>query len=165
MPGMSTQTNRGAKQHNHMISRSDHFSTARQSITAVTSTWSDGTAGPLGLCFAANAFAQKDVDRFNKEHEGEAFMFSSESHTHFMSGNTFQTLLHGLLTAGYAKKRHELGITKNARGLLLADAWSGFHSFKTGLDKAREAWSLTNNVALPELQVAMPKNNDVGGVQ
>ena len=79
-------------------------------------------------------------------------MFESETKSHFMTGNTFQTLLHGLLTDAYALKRQQLKLTKKDRGLLLADAWSGFHCFKTGLDHARQAWSECCNVKLPALQ-------------
>ncbi|CAK9041930.1 unnamed protein product [Durusdinium trenchii] len=79
-------------------------------------------------------------------------MFESESKSHFMTGNTFQTLLRGLLTPAYAIKRKALGLTIKDRGLLLTDAWSGFHCYKTGLNHAREAWCLSSNVKLPALQ-------------
>lgn len=139
-----------------MIARSDAFATARQSITAVTSCWSDGTRGPLGLCYPSGAFPQSEVDRFNQKYEGICYMFESESKSHFMTGNTFQTLLRGLLTPAYAIKRKALGLTIKDRGLLLTDAWSGFHCYKTGLNHAREAWCLSSNVKLPALQVRVP---------
>ena len=56
----------GKKQHNHIIARSDNFGGARQSITAITSTWSDGTGGPLGLCFPEGAYKQKQVGSVQK---------------------------------------------------------------------------------------------------
>ena len=136
-----------------MISRSDNFPTARQSLTAVTSTWSDGTAGPLGICYPSGIYKQEEVDSFNAEFRGLCYLFDSETKSHFMTGNTFQTLMHGLLTPAFALKRQQLGVTKKkGRGLLLADAWTGFHSFKTGLHTAREAWSVSCNVKLPSLQ-------------
>ena len=135
-----------------MISRSDNFPSARQSLTAVTSTWSDGTGGPLGLCYPTGVYKQEDVDSFNREFRGSCFLFESETKSHFMTGNTFQTLMHGLLTPAFALKRQQLGLTKKNRALLLADAWSGFHSFKTGLQTAREGWSASCNVKLPSLQ-------------
>ena len=116
----------GAKQQGHIIARSDNWSATRQSITAITSTWADGTRGPLGLCYPTGAFRPEQVEHFNKTFKGECYMFDSESKSHFMCGNTFQTLMHGLLTPAYARKRKELGLDWKDQGMLLADAWTGF---------------------------------------
>ena len=152
IPCLPSNHRPGKKQHGHIIARSDNWSGARQSLTCVTSTWSDGTRGPLGLCYPTGAFTQEYVDAFNDKYPGIAYMFPSETRSHFMTGPTFQTLMHGLLTTAFQLKRKELGVSSKAPGLLLADAWSGFHSFRTGLDKSREAWSKQCNVKLPSLQ-------------
>lgn len=86
-------------------------------------------------------------------------MFSSESTSHFMSGSTYQILLHGLVAPAYDLKRKQLNVDRAATGLLLADAWSGFHCFRSGLDKARAAWSESMNVKLPSLQAGSCKRN------
>lgn len=96
------------------------------------------------------------VDAFNEEFAGdtaEALLFPSESRTHFMSGPTFMTLLHNLIGPAFERKRGELGLGREARGLLLVDGWSGFHCTRSGLSAARSAWSIQFNVQLPAEQV------------
>lgn len=149
----STITISGGKQHDHVISRTDHWPASRQSVTAVTSTWSDGSRGPLGICYPSGAFSASYVDEYNKKHLGESYMFESQTQTHFMCGATFQVLLHGLISPAFAAKRKSLKVDKGTKGMLLADGWTGFHSHRTGLDHARRAWSLANSVELPSEQV------------
>lgn len=138
-----------------MVARSDFFSSTRKSITAVTSSWADGTRGPLGLCYATGSFKLQDVERFNAQYAttGEALLFDSESRSHFMSGQTYMTLLHNLIGPAFHAKRRALGLPATARGLLLTDAWSGFHCHRGGLEAARQSWSIQFNVELPALQV------------
>lgn len=146
-------TIQGAKQHGHVISRSDYVPESRKSITLVTSTWSSGHAGPLGICVPDNFLRQEQIDSFNEEWKGEALIFKSQSSRHFMCAETFIVLLHQLLTPAVALQRHKLGVDHTARALLLADAWSGFHAQKDGMETARMAWSEQCNCGLPALQV------------
>lgn len=132
----------GAKQQGHLVSRADYFGSARQSVTAVTSVWSDGTHGPLGLCVPEQMFKDSFIEEYNRKHSGEMFIFSSESRGHFMVAGTFLTLCHGLLTAAFSKQRQKYHLDPSTPGLLLADAWSGFHAYRDGSDTAREAWML-----------------------
>ena len=136
-----------------MISRSDNWPSTRNSITAVTSTWSDGTRGPLALCYAPCSLKQADVDSFNREFSGECFLFSSETKSHFMTGQTLLTLMHGILTDAFQLKRDQLQVGRETMGLLLADAWTGFHSHRSGLNHARAAWAQLARVKLPAVQV------------
>ncbi|CAK8989314.1 Uncharacterized protein (Fragment), partial [Durusdinium trenchii] len=126
----------GEKQEGHVISRSDYVPDARKSITVVTSSWSDGTAGPLGLCFPDGSLRQEDVDTFNKTHEGVAMIFASQTSSHFMTAETFMVYLHGLLTPALSLQRKKLGVASSTMALLLCDAWTGFHACKNGLDAA-----------------------------
>jgi len=144
--------NSGAKQQGHLISRSDFVPEARKSITAVTSTWSSGEAGPLGLCVPDGFVKQEVMDQWNAKHEGRAFMFQSQSTSHFMCSETWLVLLHGLIAPALALQRKKLGVASSTPALLLADGWTGFHSHKTGLDAAREAWSRQSHCYLPAVQ-------------
>ena len=56
---------------------------ARKSVTVVASSWS---------------LSPKVLEEFNRKHIGEAFVFESESESHFMTSGTFVLLLCGLLT-------------------------------------------------------------------
>lgn len=134
------------------VARHDQFSGHRVSITAVTSSWSDGTAGPLGLCVPRGMMTHEEIQSFNSEHTGRCFVFSSERRTHYMCGETFLVLLNGLITDAFAIQRAKYNLSESIRGLLLTDAWSGFFSWTSGLDVAREAWSSAVNTTLPDLQ-------------
>lgn len=143
----------GAKQHGHKIARTDAFPTARLSITAVTSSWSDGSAGPLGLCVPQGMVKQDVMDSFNAAHRGHAFMFSSLHKGHFMNGATFITLMKGMLSDAFALQRQRYQLASSVKGLILCDAWTGFHCHRSGLDCSREAWAEANSVVLPDKQV------------
>lgn len=142
----------GSKQHGHMISRSDYVSDARKSVTVVTSVWSSGHAGPLAICVPDAFMKQADMDSFNDTWHGQAMIFPSQSTSHFMCAETFIVYLHKLLTPALARKRATLGVARDTPALLLADGWTGFHSHKTGLDCARQAWSSESSCRLPATQ-------------
>lgn len=63
-----------------------------------------------------------------------------------MNGETFLVLLKDLDAFAIQRRKHKLA--DSIRGLLLTDAWTGFHSWSSGLDLAREAWSSSVNVSL-----------------
>ena len=136
----------GKKEHGGLVARHDQFSGHRVSITAVTSSWSDGTAGPLGLCIPRGMMSDAEIQSFNSNHRGRCFIFSSERRTHYMNGETFLVLLKGLDAYAIQRRKHKLA--DSIRGLLLTDGWTGFHSWSSGLDLAREAWSSSVNVSL-----------------
>ena len=75
-----------------------------------------------------------------------------------MTGETFLTLLHGLITPALALKRCQLGLPPTEKASLLADGWTGFHSFKTGLDAARVAWAEQACCELPAVQACQKAN-------
>ena len=58
--------------------------------------------------------------------------------------------LHGLLAPAFQKQRESLGVTKESKGLIVADGWAGFHSADT--ETSRLAWSQQHAVYLPDLQ-------------
>lgn len=93
---------------------------------------------------------QEAIERYNAEHQGVSYIFSSRSHTHFMNGETFVDLLHGLLGHSFDLQRKRYGLSTHDKGLILADAWLGFHGKAT--EASREAWSQQHAVFMPELQ-------------
>lgn len=143
----------GTKQHGGLISRHDQFSGSRLSVTTVTTSWSDGSAGPLGICYPVGMFGEAQVSQFNEAHRGEALLFSSEKRSHFMSGEQYVLLLKDLLTQAFAQQRAKHSLPADTLGMILADGWSGYHSFSTGLDVVRSVWSSENRVLQPDLQI------------
>ena len=106
----------------------------------------------MGLCVPDGFVKQEVMDQWNAKHEGRAFMFQSQSTSHFMCSETWLVLLHGLIAPALALQRKKLGVASSTPALLLADGWTGFHSHKTGLDVAREAWSRQSHCYLPAVQ-------------
>lgn len=145
-------TPQGEKQHGGLIARHDAFPGHRFSITAVTSSWSDGSAGPLGLCVPDGALSKAFMEQWNSDHLGTAYVFTSERKGHFMTGATFLQLLQELVTPALALQRKKLHLDHSVPALILADAWSGYHGVSSGLDQARKLWSDTANCKLPDLQ-------------
>jgi hypothetical protein len=131
--------------------RLDHMAKARQSITMMTSSWSDGTAGPCGFCVPDGLIKQSVLDKFCTENIGRAFAFYSEGKTHFMNAATLLLLMNRLYTDAFQIQREKHRLPGTARGMLLADAWTGNQAQENGAGAERLAWSLQNNVKLPPL--------------
>lgn len=141
------------KEKGGLIARHDHFAGSRLSITAVTSSWSDGTAGPLGLCYPRGMIKAKQVEEFNLRNKGRALLFCSEKKSHFMDGESFIIMMREMLSDGFSLQRRRHKLSSETEGLILADGWTGYHSWSSGLNVSREAWAQANHVRLPDLQV------------
>lgn len=140
------------KQHGHVIARTDYVADSRKSVTVVTSTWSSGEAGPLGICVPDGFMGQAEMESFNQQWLGQAFIFRSESVSHFMTSDTYLVLLHGLISPALSRQRQKLGVPATTKALLLCDGWTGFHSHKAGADTARLAWAEQAHCELPAVQ-------------
>eukprot|EP00435_Cladocopium_sp_Y103_P023101 s4195_g5.t1 len=122
----------------------------RQSLTCLTSTWSDGTAGPLGICVPESFMTEDAIQAFNQQWPGQSYIFSSQSKSHFMNGQSLMDVLHNLIGAAFKKQRAKWKLSDDDKGLLLADGWTGFHGQDT--ETSRQAWSQQHGVFLPEVQ-------------
>ena len=135
-----------------MSARTDFISDARKSVTVVTSSFSSGHPGPLAICVPDGFAKQSILDEFNQKWLGQAMVFTSQSSSHFMTAETFLVYLHQLITPALSRQRAILKVPKTTKALLLADAWSGFHSFKSGMERAREGWAQQAHCLLPAKQ-------------
>lgn len=135
-----------------MIARSDYIPEHRRSVTVVTSTFSSGEPGPLGICIADSFLKQDVIDEFNAKYRGRCLLFRSQSTSHFMTGETFVLLLHQLVGPALMLQRERLKVAPDTQAPLLCDAWTGFHSRLSGLDSARAGWSQQWRCHLPEVQ-------------
>jgi hypothetical protein len=90
------------------------------------------------------------IQNFNQQFHGQCYIFSSQSKSHFMNGQSLMDVLHNLIGAAFKKQRAKWNLTDESKGLLLADGWTGFHGQDT--ETSREAWSQQHGVFLPELQ-------------
>ena len=103
--------------------------------------WSDRTSGPLAICVPFGMYKPKMVVDFNRRFFGRAFMFSSENKSHFMCSETFLLMLKEMLSEAFERQRQKHGLATFVSGLLLYDAWTGFHSWRQGRDAVRQEWS------------------------
>ena len=69
-------------------SRVDTATNGREACTVVTSTYSDGTRGPLCLCFAEGKVSQAMAEDYNTRYEGKVLIISSKTESHFMTAET-----------------------------------------------------------------------------
>ena len=68
--------------------RNDPVAKWRDPHTVVTSTWMDGTRGPLVLCFSSGpgSIPETIVDSVNATYQGEVHVFKTGKRTHMMDG-------------------------------------------------------------------------------
>lgn len=64
----------------------DPVSGARNPHTLCTSTWSDGTPGPLLSVWQEGCIPQKVIERINQRFAGRMLVVTTRSDTHFMNG-------------------------------------------------------------------------------
>ena len=79
-------------------SRVDTATNGREACTVVTSTYSDGTRGPLCLCFAEGKVSQAMAEDYNTRYEGKVLIISSKTESHFMTAETTLELFERLYT-------------------------------------------------------------------
>lgn len=148
----STALRRGQKQHGAKIARTDNMTNCRKSITCITSTWSDGSGGPIGLCLPTNVLDQEAINAFNEKYYGRAFLLCSESTSHFMTSDTYLILMKELISTAFEQQRVKHNVSRDTPGLLLCDGWSGFHSYKSGHDLVRSKFASMHNITLADRQ-------------
>ena len=129
------------------VSLNHHISRARQSITVMTSSWGDCSAGPLGLCIPDSLLPQKELDKFNKENAGRAFAVRSGGRRHFMTSASWIEMLYKLYAPALALQRNKYNLSLEVKGKFLADAWTGFRADEGSVE--RSAWQQLHNVAMP----------------
>lgn len=80
---------------------------ARRGITAITSTWSDGSRGPIAFCIPEGRMKVEEICAFNSRYEGRAFVLTSGTGTHFTSAETMLTVFEQLYSVALQNQRHK----------------------------------------------------------
>ena len=133
------------------------MSEARKSITIMTSSWGDMTPGPIALHLPQGLVAESSVREFNCTYRGRALALYSEGNSHFMTGQTFNELLAELYPDAFRMQRARHKLDGSVRGMILADAWLGYHATSSGEDLARQAFTQQHNVEMPQRQPGVLK--------
>lgn len=76
-----------------------------QNLEALTSSWSDGSRGPIAFCVPDGALKVEDVKAYNSRHQGESMIVLSGSHTHFMCADTLLQVLEQLYSKAFEIQR------------------------------------------------------------
>lgn len=71
----------------------------------LTSSWSDGSRGPLAFCVPEGAMPVNSVKEWNNNHIGESMIVTSQSSTHFMNSDTMLQILEQLVSPALEKQR------------------------------------------------------------
>ena len=71
----------------------------------LTSSWSDGTAGPLAFTVPEGKLSAEAIKQFNEKHAGRAMVLTSGTSSHFMTGDTLVQVYEQLYSPALALQR------------------------------------------------------------
>ena len=99
----------------------------RLAFTCCTSTWADGTAGPLAMSFKHGACPVSLAERVNSSWKGLYRIMFSGADSHMFTAESTLEMFETLFTDAFRIKRTDLGYTsvRDAPGMLIADAFTG----------------------------------------
>ena len=101
-PGEPSQKSKAGARTSKKIDAVKH---QRRGMTAVTTSWSDGTAGPIAFCVPEGRISAEEMAKFNKEHRGRSYVLSSGSKTHFLTADTLLILYEQLFSPALMLQR------------------------------------------------------------
>ena len=101
-PGEPSQKSKAGARTSKKIDAVKH---QRRGMTAVTTSWSDGTAGPIAFCVPEGRISAEEMAKFNKEHRGRSYVLSSGSKTHFLTADTLLILYEQLFSPALVLQR------------------------------------------------------------
>jgi len=128
--------------------RNDKVKDHRVAHTVLTVSFIDGTPGLLVLAFRAGDIPDNLVSEFNSKFAGSVYILVTKTASHMFDGSLTVDMWEECMTAVFRKRRQELGLTAEARGLILCDAFTGNSSNKQGESQRRDAWMASQNVQI-----------------
>lgn len=75
------------------------------SAEVLTSSWSDGTPGPIAFCCPDGALSVSEIQEFNASHVASAMVVPSGTNSHFMTSDTLLQVWEQLYSPALAKQR------------------------------------------------------------
>lgn len=79
-----------------------------QILEALTSSWSNGVAGPICFCLAEGSAPAAKVREWNCQHVGEAMIIFSGTNSHFMSASSLLEVLDQCYSVALEKQRQRI---------------------------------------------------------
>ena len=71
----------------------------------MTSSWSTGEPGPVAISIPEGALSPEKMKAYNLAHAGQSLVLSSETSSHFMSGESLLVIYEQLYSAAIAQQR------------------------------------------------------------
>ena len=97
--------------------------------TVTTSSWIDGTKGPLFIIVtkgsAASKADRKKIEEINEQFRGELVVHTSVNNKHMFTKETTIQYLNEIVAPAFRQRREQLNLDASHRGLLLWDAFGG----------------------------------------
>ena len=128
--------------------RNDPVASSRKAHTVLTVTFIDGCQGLLVLAFKQGDLDEKLVAEYNEKFKGSLLILVTKSRSHMFDGSLTVEMWEQAMLHVFRRRRSELGLTAEARGLILADAFTGNSSAPERL--RRQAWLDDNNIKVLE---------------
>ena len=116
--------------------RVDAIRNWRKSMTVITSTWGNGTRGPLAFCCPDGMISREFRESFNAANQGTFYIMCSGTPSHFTNSETNFELFEKLYTPAYKLQRAILGLTHADTGLIICDACPSVHSTGARVEKS-----------------------------
>ncbi|CAL1164996.1 unnamed protein product [Cladocopium goreaui] len=122
---------------------------ARKSVTALTSSWADGSRGPICFCLPEGAIPAASMREWNAKHVGASYIISTETSSHFMHSNSLLEIYDQCYSVAFHLQRKKLGLSDSDRGAVICDAWTGSFSRSRGEETRRNIFYESHNVEPP----------------
>lgn len=71
----------------------------------LTSSWSDGRAGPVAFCIPEGRLTASEINAYNMSNYGRSYIMTSSTKSHFMTGEVMACLLEQLYSPAFAQQR------------------------------------------------------------
>ena len=81
---------------------------ARRGLTALTSSWSDGSAGPICFCIPEGRLNASEIADFNKANVGRSYIVASGTKSHFMSADSLLQIFEQVYSPALRLQRQKI---------------------------------------------------------
>ena len=85
-----------------------HLINLRRGVTVLTTSWSDGTRGPLAFCVPDGKITPEEQRAWNVAHKGRSYVLTSGTRSHFMTADTLLQLFEQLFSPALQQQRDRL---------------------------------------------------------
>ena len=74
-------------------------------LQVLTTSWSDGTPGPIAFCVPEGKMPSAEIQKWNREHVGRSLIITSQTPTHFMNGEILVVIMEQLFSPALEAQR------------------------------------------------------------